>query len=44
MVKNGPGQDAVSKIQLGRLFEEGYLLEYDKYSSNMSSNDQSDLP
>ena len=42
MVKNGPG--LVSKIQLGRLFEKGYLLEYDKYSSNMSSNDQSDLP
>ena len=34
----------MSKIQIGRLFEEEYLLKYDKYSSNMYSNDQSDLP
>ena len=33
----------MSKIQIGRLSEEKYLLEYDKYSSNMYSNDQSDF-
>ena len=31
-------------MQIGRLSEEEYLLEYDKYNSNMYSNDQSDLP
>ena len=31
------------KIQIGRLFEEEYLLRYDKYNSNMYSNDQSDI-
>ena len=34
----------MSKIQIERLSEEEYLLGYDKYSSNMYSNDQSDLP
>ena len=34
----------MSKIQMGRLSEEEYLIRYDKYSSNMHSNDQSDLP
>ena len=33
----------MSKIQMGRLSEEEYLLRYDKYNSNMYSNDQSDL-
>ena len=27
----------------GRRFEEGFLLGYDKYISNMCSNDESDL-
>ena len=27
----------------GRRFEEGFLLGYDKYISNMYSNDESDL-
>ena len=27
----------------GRRFEEGFLLGYDKYSSNICSNDESDL-
>ena len=34
----------MSKMQIGRLSEEEYLLGYDKYNSNMYSNDQSDLP
>ena len=34
----------MSKIQMGRLSEEEYLFRYDKYSSNMYSNDQSNLP
>ena len=34
----------MSKMQIGRLSKKEYLLGYDKYSSNMSSNDQSDLP
>ena len=29
---------------MGRLSEEEYLIIYDKYSSNMYSNDQSGLP
>ena len=34
----------MSKMQIGKLSENEYLLGYDKYGSNMSSNDQSDLP
>ena len=34
----------MSKIQMERWFEEEYLLGYDKYSSNMYSNNQGDLP
>ena len=34
----------MSEIQIGKLFEEEYLLRYDKYNSNMYSNDQSDIP
>ena len=34
----------MSKIQMGRWFKEEHLLEYDKYSSNMYSNNQGDLP
>ena len=37
-------QDLMSKIQMGRWSEEEYLLGYDKYSSNMHSNNQGDLP
>ena len=37
-------QDLMSKIQMERWSEEEYLLEYDKYSSNMYSNNQGDLP
>ena len=37
-------QELMSKIQMGRWSEEEYLLGYDKYSSNMHSNNQSDLP
>ena len=29
---------------MGRWFEEEYLLRYDKYSSNMYSNNRGDLP
>ena len=32
------------KIQIGRLFEEEYLLKYDKYNSNMYPYNQSNLP
>ena len=34
----------MSKIQMGRWFKEEHLLGYDKYSSNMYSNNQGDLP
>ena len=34
----------MSKIQMGRWSEEEHLLKYDKYSSNMYSNNQGDLP
>ena len=33
----------MSKIQIGRCSKEEYLLEYDKYSSNMYSNNQGGL-
>ena len=34
----------MSKMQMGRWFEEEYLLGNDKYNSNMYSNNQGDLP
>ena len=34
--------DLMSKVQMQRWFEEGHLLGYDKYSSNMYSNNQGD--
>ena len=34
----------MSKLQMGRLSEGKDILGYNKYSSNMYSNDQSDLP
>ena len=34
----------MSKIQVGGWSEEEYLLRHDKYSSNMYSNNQGDLP
>ena len=34
----------MSKVQMGRWFEEEHLFEYDKYSSNMYSNNQCDFP
>ena len=34
----------MSKLRMRRLFEEKVILGYDKYHSNMYSNDQSDLP
>ena len=37
-------QDLMNKIQMGRWSKEEYLLGYDKYSSNMHSNNQGDLP
>ena len=37
-------QDLMSKIQMGRWFEEEYLFRYDKYSSNMYFNNWGDLP
>ena len=37
-------QDLMSKIQVGGWSEEEYLLRHDKYSSNMYSNNQGDLP
>ena len=37
-------QDLMNKIQIERWSEEEYLLEYDKYSSNIYSNNQGDLP
>ena len=33
----------MNKGQMGRWSKEGHLLEYDKYSSNMYSNNQGDL-
>ena len=36
-------QDLMSKMQIWRFYEEEYFLGYDKYSSNMYSNDQNDL-
>ena len=36
-------QDLMSKIQMERWSEEEYLLRYDKYSSNMYSNNRGDL-
>ena len=36
-------QDLMSKIQMKRWSEEEYLLRYDKYSSNMYSNNRGDL-
>ena len=44
MKKINPNKALMSKMQIGRLSEEEYLLRYNKYSSNMYSNDQSDLP
>ena len=44
MVRKVQAQYLMSKIQMERLSEEEYLLEYDKYSSNMYSNDKSNLP
>ena len=35
--------DLMSKVQMQRWFEEGHLLGYDKYSSNIYSNNQGDL-
>ena len=43
MVMNGSGLGFNEKGTMGRLSEEEYLLGYDKHSSNMYSNDQSDL-
>ena len=36
-------QDLMSKMQMGRWSKEEYLLGYDKYNSNMYSNNQCDL-
>ena len=36
--------DLMSKIQMEEWSEEEHLLEYDKYNSNMYSNNQCDLP
>ena len=36
-------QDLMSKIRIGRWFEEEYLLIHDKYSLNMYSSNQGDL-
>ena len=33
----------MSKVQMGRWSEEEHLLGYDKYNSNMYSNNQGDL-
>ena len=37
-------QDLMSKIRIGRWFEEEYLLIHDKYSLNMYSSNYGDLP
>ena len=37
-------QDLMSIIQIGGWSEEEYLLEHDKYSSNMYSSNHGDLP
>ena len=37
-------RDLMSKVQMGRWSEEEHLLGYDKYNSNMYSNNQGDLP
>ena len=37
-------QDLMSKLRMRMWFEEEYLLSYDKYSSNMYSNNQGNLP
>ena len=37
-------QDLMSKLRMRRLSEEKDIIGYDKYRSNMYSNDQSDLP
>ena len=37
-------QGLMSKLRMGRLSEEKDILGYDKYSSNMYPNDQSDFP
>ena len=34
----------MSKIQMGGWSEEEYLIEHDKYSSNMYSSNQGDIP
>ena len=34
----------MSKLRMGKLFEENDILRYDKYSSNIYSNNQGDLP
>ena len=34
----------MSKVQMGRWSKKEHLLGYDKYSSNMYSNNQGDLP
>ena len=44
MKKINPNKALMSKMQIGRLSEEEYLLRYNKYSSNMYSNNQGDLP
>ena len=36
-------RDLMNKIQMGEWSKEEHLLEYDKYSSNMYSNNQGDL-
>ena len=36
-------QDLMSKMQMGRWSKEEYFIGYDKYNSNMYSNNQGDF-
>ena len=40
----GQTQDSMSEIQIGGWSEEEYLFGYDKFVSNMYSNNHDDLP